>query len=316
LVAGFFKPEVAMIRLALTLTVLMGAVEARFLSAQDKIGVPDTTLLDDQTPEGRAGRAGEPAKLTIYKPTLPASEAAALVQGLMGDSASVLVEPIGNHLVIRAPEPQLKEIQAVLKELDQPPQLIAFEVMFADLPASADNAEANENETAAEAWLERLKGPEAQITGNISKIRLTATEGQEAMVQFGGQTPVVTGVQRGLPAGFGGGGRGGQLERSPIIQQTSTGTIVQCTARMLGDDTIIAELEIQRSRLAPESGALLEENDNGELRTPGMLTTTCKTTVKLKPGKPSVISGQKSKAGKGNTLNLIVITAELVSPGE
>jgi type II secretory pathway component GspD/PulD (secretin) len=283
------------------------ALRPALLSAQARLPLPDETLLDVQP--GERG-VPEPAKLAIYKPKhIPAGEAAALVQGLMGESANVLVEPTGNQLVIRAPEPAIKEIQAVLKELDQPPRQIAFEVLFADLPASADAPEPKEHANSTDAWLERLKGPEAQITGNISKIRLTATENQKAMVQFGGQTPVVAGVQQ----AFGGRGGGG---RSPIIQQTSTGTIVQCTARMLGDDTIIAELEIERSRLAPESGALLEENDNGELRTPGMLTTTCKTTVKLKPGKASVISGQKSKAGKGNTLNLIVITAELVSPGE
>jgi hypothetical protein len=127
---------------------------------------------------------------------------------------------------------------------------------------------------------------------------------------------VVTGVQRAFGGGFGAAGRGAQPDRSPVIQQTSTGTIVQCTARMLGNEIIMAELEIQRTQLSPETGTVLEENDNGELRTPGMLTTTCKTTVKLKPGKPAILSGQKSKAGKGNTLNLIVITAELISPGE
>jgi type II secretory pathway component GspD/PulD (secretin) len=296
-----------MIRWTLTLTVLL-AMEPRFLSAQAKIPLPQTTLLDIQPGEREAPEAG---KVVLYKPKhISAVEAAELVRGLMGQSATVLAEPTGNSLLIKASGSQLKEIQTVLISLDQPPKMIAFEVVFADLPSKADDAAPAKDQPASEeAWLARLKSQADNAKGNIGKLRLTATENQKAMVQFGEQTPVVAGVQQAF------GGRGGAPERSPVIRQTQTGTIVQCIARVLEDNTIIAELEIERSRLAPESGTLLEESDDrGSLRTPGQLTTTCKTTVKLKPGKPRVISGLKSQIGNNSTFSLIVISAELITP--
>ena len=89
---------------------------------------------------------------------------------------------------------------------------------------------------------------------------------------------------------------------------------MQCTARVLDDDTIIAEFEIERSRFSPkEEAAALEEGvDKAAFRTPGQLTTTCKTTLKMKPGKPVIVSGLKSEGPGTGTQNVIVITAELI----
>jgi hypothetical protein len=47
-----------------------------------------------------------------------------------------------------------------------------------------------------------------------------------------------------------------------------------------------------------------------------MLTTTCKTTLKLKPGKPRVVSGLKNQAGNCSTVSVIVVTAELITAEE
>ncbi len=295
-----------MMRFVLLVTVLL-MWEPRLLSAQEKfIPRPDTTLVADR----RAER--EPAaleKIVIYKPKyLPASEAADLLQAfLAGRSGTVLAEPVSNALVIRGSESQLKEIQAVLNALDKPVKMIAFDIIFADLPAKAEDLK--EQSTSDETWLARLKDNAGNPKANISKLRLTATETNQATVQFGGQTPVVTGVERNF------GGRGAAPTRSPILQQRQTGTIVKCTARVLENDTILAEFEIERSQLAPEAGALLEESDdNGAVRTPGISTVTCKTTLKLKPGKPRVISGLRSQTAKGGTVQVIAITAELVTP--
>lgn len=295
-----------MIRLALAVGILVLGVMGRLL-AQEDVREIEPVLIDVQP--GERG-VPEPAKLAIYKPKhMTAADAGQLIQGLMGGAVSVQVEPTGNSLLMRAGESQLKEVRTVLEALDQPPKQIAFEVLFVDLPATADEAQPQNGQADSEAaWLSRLKGPESKITGKLSTLRLTATENQNAMVQFGEQTPVATGFQQ---QGF---GRGAPAERSPMIRNTATGTIVQCTARVLEEGTIMAEFEIERSRLAPESGAVLEESDDrGMLKTPGQLTTTCKTTIKLKPGQPRIISGLKSPQGTGSTLNLIVITAELIS---
>ena len=295
-----------MVRLALVLGMLvMGKAGAGL--AQEKAVEVEPVLIDVQP--GERG-VPETAKLATYKiKHMNAASAGQLLQDLMGSSIKVQLEPTSNTLLFRASESQLEEIKAILPALDQPPRQIAFEVIFADLPAMADDGETQNGPPDSEAvWLSRLKNPEGKITAKTSKLRLTATENQKAMVQFGEQTPVATGVQQAF------GGRGGPVERTATFRQTATGTIVQCTARVLEDGTIIAELDIERSRLAPEGGAVLDESDDrGTLRTPAQLTTTCKTTLKLKPGQPRVISGLKSPATNGSTLNLIVITAELTS---
>lgn len=295
-----------MIRLALALMLLVIG-EAGIISVQGKAQEIEPVLIDVQP-----GERGEPVPgtLVIYKlKAIPTAETAELVQGSMGSSVSVQANSVGNSLLVRATEMQHREIEALLESLDQPPKQIAFEVLFVDLPATAGEGQPQDAQGDTEAaWLAKIQSTEGKITGKSSKLRLTATENQKAMVQFGEQTPVATGVQ----GGFGGGGPAGRTPRTTTFSHTATGTIVQCTARVLEDGTIIAELDLERSRLAPESGAVLEESDErGTLKTPGQLTTTCKTTVKLEPGKPRIISGLKSPQGNGTMFNLIVITAEI-----
>jgi type II secretory pathway component GspD/PulD (secretin) len=296
-----------MIRLALAMGLLVFG-EAGTLSAPANAQEIEPVLIDVQP--GERGTP-DPAKFAIYKPKhMLATDAGQLVEGFLGDAVTVRVEPTGNTLLIRAAESELKEVKAILETLDQPPKQIAFEVLFVDLPATANEGQPQEAQGDSEAaWLARIQSTEGKITGKSSKLRLTATENQKAMVQFGEQTPVATGVQ----AGFGPRG-GAPGERTATIRQTATGTIVQCTARVLEDGSIIAELDLERSRLAPESSAVLDESDDrGMIRTPGQLTTTCKTTVKLEPGKPRIISGLKSPQGNGTMFNLIVITAEITT---
>ncbi len=291
-----------MIRTALILMLLVGVEQSLALGQTNNVAEEPAIQL----------RTGDetlvvPTKLLIYQPKyIPASETLTLVRELVGKDVHVVAEPVSNRLLIRASQLQIKEIEAVLETLDQPPKMVAFEVVFADFSVKAEDGQpAQAAQTSDEEWLARLKNPAGKGKGNVNKIRLTALDNQKAMVQYGEETPVVTGMQA-----FGRGGR------SAITQQKQTGTIVQCTARVLDNETIIAEFEIERSRLAPpEDAAVLEESDDsGALRTPGQLTTTCKSTLILKPGKPRVISGLKSQGPKSGTQTVIVITAELVEP--
>lgn len=280
-------------------------VSSSALKAQEDVPRPDTTLLDIQT---KKRKLPESNRLAVF-PTkhLPAAEAARLVEDVLGDDVRVILDPVGNRLLIRASDAKLKEAKNILDVLDQPPKMIAFDVTFADLPATAGDAK--EGKTSDEAWLARLKKQKDKTEGNIKTVRLTATDNQEAMVQFGEQTPVVTGVSQ----KFAGRGRAG-VARTPIVQQTQLGTIVKCTARVSDDQTIIAEFEIERSRLAPlKDATLLEEtDDDGAVRAPGLLTTTCQTTLTLKPGKPQVLSGHKTQNQGRGVQSLIVITVELI----
>lgn len=299
-----------MIRLALAVVVLVVG-DAGLVLAQPGIGeVEIEPVLIDVQPGERG--VPEEAKIAIYKlKAIPTSDTAALIQDLMGQDVSVHADAVGNRLLVRAKEAQLREIKALLETLDQPPQQIAFEVMFVDLPAMTEEGQPQNNSGDSEAeWLARLQNLDGKTIGKSSKLRLTATENQTASVQFGEHTPVATGVQAAFGGRGGGGGAAGG--RTATFSQTATGTIVTCTARVLDGGTIIAELVVERSRLAPESGAVLDESDDGgTLKTPGQLNTNCRTTVKLEPGKPRIISGLKSPQGKGTMLNLIVITAEL-----
>ena len=294
-----------MLRCPLCLLVL--AVSPLF--AQQGRARPDTTLLAIQPGQRDAS---EESRLAVYElKHLPASDVGATIEKSMGGEITVISEPLGNRLLIRGTDSKLQEAQALLKMLDQPPKMIAFDILFADLPALADDAKPPDGQTSDEAWLARLKQEKenGKSKANISKVRLTAMDNQLSSVQFGEQTAVVTGVQA-----FGGGRE--RPGRTAVTQQRQFGTLVQCTARVSGDDTIIAELQIERSKIAPpEDATLLEESDDaGALRAPGMLTTTCKTTLKLKPGRPRVISGLKSQGPGKGTESVIVITAEMISP--
>lgn len=293
-----------MVRLAFVLAVAL-AVYSSALKAQENVPRSDKTLLDVQTKKRKLPESNRLAVFPVKH--LPAAETARLIEDVMGDDVRVILDPVGNRLLIRASDAKLKEAKNILDVLDEPPKMIAFDVLFADLPAPADGEKTGT--TSDEAWLARLKNQKDKSKGNINKVRLTATDNQQTMVQFGAQTPIVTGMER----GFAGRGRGG-VARTPVVKQTQLGTIVKCTARVSDDQTIIADLEIERSRLAPlKDATLLEEtDDDGALRAPGLLTTTCQTTLKLTPGKPQVISGQKTQ-GQGRGLqSVIVITAEWI----
>lgn len=299
-----------MARLVLFLSVLL-SLKTGLALAQDKTPISNTTLLDVQP--GERG-VPETLKLGIHKlKYITAESASDVLREVMGKSVSVVVEPASQNILVRASESQIREAKAILDVLDQAPKMIAIEVLFADLPAPAKDSQSQiTGGTSDEVWLERLKKQEGKTKGKIHKIRLTAVENQKAMIQYGEQTPVVAGVQRGF------GGRGAAPTRTPVVRQTSVGTIVQCTARVSQDETIVAEFEIERSGFTPpEKATVLDESDdNGTLSAPGLMTTTCKTTLTLKPGRPRVVSGLKSEGAAKGTQSIIVITAELISLNE
>ncbi|MCA9071889.1 MAG: hypothetical protein KDA84_23335 [Planctomycetaceae bacterium] len=300
-----------MARWILSLSVVL-LLEPGFALAQgDPIPLPNASLLDVQP-----GERGVPEmlKLAVYKPKhLPSDSAGELLRELMGKSVTVVVEPVSNSVLIRGSESQIREAKAILEVLDQRPKTIAIEVLFADLPVPAEETSPQKPaQTSDEFWLKRLKEQKGKSKGNIKTIRLTATENQKAMVQFGEQTSVVSGVQRGF------GGRGAAPTRTPVLRQEQTGTLVQCTASVTQENTIIAQFEIERSGFAPPEKATVvdESDDEGTLKTPGLMTTTCKTTLTLQPGKARVLSGQILAGAAGNTQSVIVITAELIDSNE
>ncbi len=272
---------------------------------QDQKSQAQEVLRELQAVEVAEPAVAAPVRLYIYRPKyVPATETQTLVQGLMGKGAAIVADPVGNRLLIRGSDAQLKEIQAVLETLDQPPKMVAFEILFADV--SVEVKEKKTWTTIDEEWLAEIETVAAKRKGGFSKVRLTALDNQATMVQYGEETPIVTGVQA-FPS------RGGS-SRTPILQRKQTGTIVQCTARILEDDTIIAAFEIERSRLSSkeEAVALEEGVEKDALRTPAQLTTTCKTTLKLKPGRPVVVSGLKTEGPDTGTKNVIIVTAELL----
>ncbi len=295
-----------MLTSALLMTALLTADPLQD-EVKPKLALPETTLIDLQP--GERGTP-EPLHVGIYKPkSLPVEMAKELVESLAGESVKVVAEPASNNLILRAPAEQLKQIKAVLDAVDQPPKAIAFEVLFADLPQETKPSKPHPaGQFSEEAVLARLQKLEADPKGNFHTVKLTALDNQKAMVQYGGEKPIVTGSQQAF------GGRGG---RTTVTQQRQVGTMIQCTARVLEDETILVTINVERSRFAPpeESAVLEESDDRGALRTPALQTTTCQTSLKLKPGQPRVISGLSDQTGKLGTQSVIVLSAEFVAAG-
>jgi hypothetical protein len=150
--------------------------------------------------------------------------------------------------------------------------------------------------------LKRIKKLEAG--GELSswtRIRLSVVEGTSGFAQFGERTPRVSGraVAR------------GRTLKSYVLE--NVGTLVGCTARVVGD-TVIAELNVEQSRIVPP---LVESDKPADAAvTPppsAKRTLTTKTSVKIKNGATVVLSGSQITTSDEKSLRtLILVTARIL----
>jgi hypothetical protein len=188
----------------------------------------------------------------------------------------------------------------------KPGQIVRFDVLIADLP------EAMEAPTAQ-------KLVELDRTGKLTsrtRFQLTSLEEMPAVIEFAERASRVSGRSTvGMRGRAGGPAAGPQV--IPQYTTVNVGTTLQVTARVLEEDTVVAQFFLERTGLAGGPEGAFDPNDAKPPKPIERLITH--TTLRLKAGEPLVISGQQSGAGNEAARTWIVITAalgaETIPPG-
>lgn len=180
-------------------------------------------------------------------------------------------------------------------------KLVTLEVVIADVPEGAAAA------PTAAAILDLEKA--GKLSG-LARYRLSSLENQQASIQFGELAPIVsarnmTGGGRGGPGGFGG--------VSNSYTQVSVGTQVATVSRVESADAIVTDLKIQRSSVTPAAQPAADAADPNAFTPQGTVTLNIQTTVRTRPGEPTLLIGRQLKSGKETTQTWVVLTASVAA---
>ena len=161
---------------------------------------------------------------------------------------------------------------------------LTFEVLIAELYEPIDSPTVNDI----------LALEKAGKLNFINRLQLTSLEEQTAYVQFGALSARVVGrATTGLSV-------------VPIYNDINLGTIAQVTGRVLDDGSIVAQVMVERSALAGGNEGPFDPTD---LTPPkGIDRLTMNSTIRLKPGEPSMIGGRQATLGRDSFKTWIVIT--------
>jgi type II secretory pathway component GspD/PulD (secretin) len=182
-------------------------------------------------------------------------------------------------------------VEVVLVEVMGPKPAAVFEPMLA-----------------AEAVAGRLQELEQQgRVGSLVRLRLATLENCPAKVQFGESIPVASGRTM-MPRGR----DGGQPPMAVNYSMVQVGTLANVTARFEKAETIVADIEIERSHLARKSDAAGTGNQESLDAPPqGVATVTAKSTARIPAGKAVSIATEESAPGESRQ-TWILVTAKLL----
>ena len=177
----------------------------------------------------------------------------------------------------------------------KPGKMVTFEVLIADLLEPLDSPTVPK-------ILELEKAGKLNF---LTRLQLTSLEEQTASVQFGETTPRTTSR---APAGRGfvGGPFAGRAP--PNSPSLNVGTLVRVTARIDDDGSIVTQLMAERSGLNAGSDQAIEPNDGSLPKVDRLMT---QTTLRLKPGEPQLVGGQRATTGKDTNRTWIVLIARV-----
>lgn len=176
-----------------------------------------------------------------------------------------------------------------------PGKVVSLEILVADLPEGPAPTAAAILDMEKAGKLERL-----------ARFRLTGLENEEASLQFGEMTPIVSGRTI-----RGGGGPGGGFPGGGNIAnytQVSVGTHLTTISRVESADAVVTNLKIQRSSVSPPQAA-----DDPNAPPQGTVTLTIQSTVRTKPGEPLLVTGRQVKGGKEAAQTWVVLTSHVAA---
>jgi hypothetical protein len=177
---------------------------------------------------------------------------------------------------------------------------VSFEILIADTTEPVDPP------TAARV----LELEKAGKLSAASRYQLSSLENMPAQFQFGERAPRVvgrstSGFSSSARGGFGGAGAPSVVS-TPVYQDSNVGTLVQATARIENDGSIVAQLMVERSGIV--SSRDIPIDPNGGEPPQGVQTLTNQTTARFKSGEPQLIGGRRSTSGREITQTWIVAT--------
>ena len=231
-------------------------------------------------------------------------------------TATVLAQSAGQSPAVRAPAARPyaafpgRSKSAPPKQFDRQPDMVTVQALIVTVSFGKDgggdvrsSSPASPAGSLAHALAEKInaeggaeKKPISALTAALDRVlkekaktasietltglELVTVAGQAAFVQIGHQKPKTVGVtvsQRG---------------RSNSVQVVNVGTIMSITPQIVPDGSLVVDIDIERSGLAPEDqgNVIAKLEDGSEIRSPQIDTLTSKTTVTAANGQAVVVN--------------------------
>ena len=213
--------------------------------------------------------------------------------------ADVVAAPAGsgNAILISGAAGTVPEVVKLLEQLDRKPRAIEVEITIAEVPVKKDGPEPSPADL-----LKDAVGKAGQ------RIKLTAVEGQPVTSTTGGSKPYVSGTT--MVGGGGGFGKGGGAP--PVAQKSfsyqNVGTTVKMTARVVADDSVVVDLNVQDSKVRlPDAG--------DEALAAAMENNTLTTKLSVPAGKAVIAQTIRTEGKGGTTVTVVIVTARVVDDG-
>jgi type II secretory pathway component GspD/PulD (secretin) len=264
------------------------------------------------------GRAEDPAAAkatrTVYfvKHGDAKELAGVLAKHFKGDAEVQAVPDAGGALLISASPAVQEEVLKLLVQLDQPPHVVAVEVLIAEVatkkgddgkPAALDLKELTGPSKDVLEKVEALK--KAGALGSLKRLQLTASEAQPARVVVGESRPFVMGVTVTAT---------GLASRS--LSYRTLGTTLVVTPRV-ADGAAVLDLDLEDAQARmPEDGPVIGKDEAGApIHAPEFITARLKTKVTVRPEQTVATEGVKTESKSGQAQTLILVSARIQDAG-
>jgi type II secretory pathway component GspD/PulD (secretin) len=226
-----------------------------------------------------------------------------ILRGLRDDDESqalILVpDRIGNNLLLRGDALAVKQITAMIEELDRKPRTVLVEVVIASATCEKKPgriAIRGDGTTTAEEMLEALgQQGEMQV---LARAQLSAINIQPAYIQVGRQEPRVTGVMQSAR---------GQARQ---VQMEDVGFTFGLTPRIHPDGTVSMEADVEQSGFGPAESSVELDADGAQAAS--VETLSVQTTVCAKSGQTVVLGGLTEQNGKRWTKLIALLTPHVL----
>ncbi|MEX2138871.1 MAG: secretin N-terminal domain-containing protein [Pirellulales bacterium] len=188
-----------------------------------------------------------------------------------------------------------------------PGALVTLDVLMIDHKIAGAEKDRGNLHTAAE-LLELEKQGKLE---HVLRVRLSSVEQSKASVQLGERVPVATARTVG---GFGRGGPAAEgRPTSYSYSLENIGTLISAAARVEEGGTVIVDLQVERSQMAATERPADDIPDAvGRQKT---VSLTCQSSLRLKPGEPTLANASQTTEDGATTGQFIVVTATVDAQG-